>query len=367
MARFQLLAILLLFIFTGCSEEAPGAGAGGGMPPAAVTTAMPVVGDMKEGIHVIGSLVASESALIRSEIAGLLTEVAVKDGQAVKKGQLLFRINHDSLMAELQRAKADVKLREQEKQRMEDLFKRRVNSQYDVDKAVAQLETAKANLTLAQSELAKASIVAPFSGNLGIRKVNQGSYIQPGQELIELVQLNPLYVDFSIPETTLTAISEGTVVDVLVSAISSKPLVAKVTAIEPSVNADTRSVAVRALLNNDDKSLRPGLFAKILLPLKTAEDILWLPEKAIFLNDGKTWVVVNNQGKSKHQQVSIISYQDGKVAIESGITHEDEIVIGGHHKLPFDGMALMVVDGPEKQNKEKTPEKAANDSQQDKQ
>lgn len=368
MARFHVLVILSLFIFTGCSKEEPKSSAGGGMPPAAVATAMPVAGDMKEGIHVIGSLAASESALIRSEIAGILTEVAIKDGQAVKKGQMLFRINHDSLMADLQRAKADVKLREQEKQRMEDLFKRRVNSQYDVDKAVAQLETAKANLALAKSELSKASITAPFAGNLGIRKVNQGGYIQPGQELIELVQLNPLYVDFSIPETTLTAISKGTTVDVLVSAVSQETIQAKVTAIEPLVNANTRSVAVRALINNDDKKLRPGLFAKVLLPLKTAEDILWLPEKAIFLNAGKTWVVVNNDGKSKRKQVSIISYQNGKVAIEKGIAADDEVVVAGHHKVPFDGMPLMVVEGPDKkQDSEKTQEETTDANQKDKQ
>jgi membrane fusion protein (multidrug efflux system) len=149
-----------------------------------------------------------------------------------------------------------------------------------------------------------------------------------------------------MPETVLASITENAAIDIVVPALNEKKVIASVIAIEPLVDVATRSVMVRARVDNKNGLLRPGLFARVLLPLKVAENILWLPEAALFLNGDKKLVLVNDDGKALRKEVVVISYQHGKIAISQGLSASDEVVIAGHHKAPFDGMPLMVVNPP---------------------
>jgi membrane fusion protein (multidrug efflux system) len=349
---FTMFKKLFVLVFSSvlllaCSDEQAGAGAAGQMPPAAVKVALPEPGDMSESLSVVGSLMASESALISAEVTARVEQVVVDDGQSVNKGDTLFKLDSSALSAELKRAKADVKLRSEEKKRMQSLFEKRVSSQYDVDKADAQLDTANANLEFAQARLDKSVITAPFTGRVGIRKVNRGDFIKEGDALIELVKLNPLYVDFNMPETTLSVIAEGSEVLVDVPALEKRGVKAKVVAIEPAANAMTRSIKVRASIDNHELQLRPGLFSRVHLPLKSAAEVLWLPEAAIFLNGDDKLVLINNNGKAMRKKVNTVSYQQGRVAIDGGLDATDQVVIAGHHKVPFDGMPLLVTNQQE--------------------
>lgn len=348
--RISLIALSSLLFMAACSNDKAGkddAGAGqSSMPPAAVTVAMPVVGDMSENMNVVGSLAAYESAVISAEIAGTIKKIHIRDGQKVRKGQTLFSIESESLQAELKNAIATVELRKLEKSRMASLLEQRVTSQYEFDKANTQLLTAEAARDYAQAQLNKAEIKAPFDGHLGIRKANEGAYVKQGAALIELVQLHPLLLDFSVPETALNLIRVNDTLNVSFPAMPEIVGTAKIVAIEPAMNTTTRSVMVRASIDNKNDQLRPGIFARIDLPVKNAKTVLWLPEGALFYQGDKKYVLVNNKGTALRKAVEVGSFQNGQVAILSGLNATDEVVVGGHHKAPFDGMPLMVTNKP---------------------
>ncbi len=316
------------------------------MPPAAVSVQQPVPGEWQEDITIVGSLTASQSALVSAEVAGLLTDMHVRDGQSVERGQILFSLDSATLVAELKKAQALVQLRNEEIKRVQSLFERGVGSQYDLDKAVAELATAQANEDYARAQLAKASIRAPFAGSVGIRKINPGNYVKEGESLIEIVQLNPVMLDFHVPETALSIVMKDQNIDVQIPALN-KTVSARVIAIEPGMTQSTRSVLVRATIDNTDLSLRPGLFARVSLPLDDTESVLWVPESALFYNADKTWLLLNNEGAARRVPVDTAGFRDGRVAIRSGLQRDAQVVVGGHHKAPFDGMPLMVMPPPQ--------------------
>lgn len=337
-----IIAILVTFSLTACLKKADQpAPAAGKMPPAVVLTQKPVAGVMQETISVVGQLTARQQVVVRSELAAQVVAINALDGQQVKKGAKLLTLDAAMLRASLQKVQAQLGLAEQEKQRVDQLFERNVASQYDVDKAEADIISAKANVSLAQTQLQKALIIAPFSGELGIVQVNKGDYVQPGQALVELNNTKQLYVDFPLPETLLGKISKGSEIEFVVPSLA-ESFSAKVLMVSSAVDAHTGSAMLRAMFDNTNKQLKPGLFIKVQLPVTQKQSVLWLPEKALFISGGKQMVLVNNAGKAKRKAVVVASYQQEKIAISEGIDADDDIVIAGHHKAPFDGMPLMV-------------------------
>ena len=332
----------LLSLLLACSDEESATGARQ-MPPAAVTVEKPEPGLMHETITMVGSLKAKNSALLAAEISGRLQAVHIEDAQQVKARQILFEIGSDTLRAELKRAQALVNLRRQEKNRVESLMQKNVGSQNDVDQAIAELLMSEANLELAEAKLDKSIIRAPFAGKLGISDVHRGDYISAGDTLIELVQLDVLQLDFHVPETALSLIQVEDNVAVQIPAISKEAVTATITAVDSSVDIKTRSIKVRALLKNKNGQLRPGLFARIELPVKQDKKVLWVAEAAVFYKGDDTYVLTHVDGKSQRKKISIASRQQGKVAVVEGLNVDDDVVVAGHHKVPFDGMPLMII------------------------
>lgn len=333
---FVLITPLFL---SGCSSDDTAAPMQ--MPPSIVKFATPRETALQETVFMAGSLVASQQVVLSSEREGVIRQILVQGGQQVQAGQLLMQMSNDTARAELKRAQADVNLRQDEAERAKSLLKRNVTSQYDVDKALAQLDTALANEELVNVELDKRKITAPFSGYLGIRKVNVGSYVHKGDVLIELVSLNPLYVDFKIPETAIASVHTGDTLALFIPALANLTPHATIRSISPSVDEQTRTIAVRATIDNADLQLKPGLFAKIQLPLKSRAKVFWLPETAIFQEGDSKMVMLSEAGKARRIKVEVLSYQNGEVAISDGVSASDIIVSEGHHKVPFDGMAVM--------------------------
>ncbi len=360
------LLLICCLLLSACQGDEAADKPASGMPPAAVAIEKPVLDSMQESTVVVGSLSAAQSALLAAEIAGRLEVIHITDGQSVKKGTLLFEVGSDALRAELKRAKALVNLRRQEKNRIESLRQKNVGSQYDVDKAVAELLTAEATLELAQAKFQQSLVRAPFAGQLGIRLANEGAYLDSGTALIELVQLNTLLLDFNVPEKALQTIQVGHQLPVEIPSLNNLATSAEIVAISPSVNVKTRSVQVRAKIDNPDGLMRPGLFARIQLANKSEEQLLWVSEAAIFYEGEDTLLLTHQQGKALRKKVSIASYQNGRVAIRSGLLAEDEVVVSGHHKAPFDGMPLMVTNAAEfaapepEANKASAPNEAVN-------
>lgn len=254
-----------------------------------------------------------------------------------------MKMSRDTALADLKRAKSEVKLRKGEAKRATSLSKNKVNTQYDLEKALADLDTALAKEEVIQAELNKRVITAPFSGQLGIRKVNVGDYVNKGKPLIELVNLNPLYVDFKVPETAISAIIVGQTIDVNIPALAANPgsIKATIKIISPSVDDKNHSISVRATISNTDKKLMPGLFAKIQLPISQSKQVLWLPQTAIFQQGENDFLLLNEEGIARRVIVSVAGYKNEEVAISSGISANDIVVIAGHHKAPVDGMPIM--------------------------
>lgn len=341
----KLIPITIMLMLVACSDnnQDMDTSATEQMPPAAVTLVKPEKGEMLEVITIPGSLVSYQSATISAEIDGIIKEFHVEDGAIVKKGTLLFSIDSATLRAEMQRAEATVNLRMEEKKRAQSLFERKVGSRNEVDQANTQLLTAEADRDYAKAWLEKASIKAPFSGKLGIRKVSAGNYVKTGTGLIDLIQLDPLFLDFSVPETAVSAVAEGMTIDVEIVALDNQIVQARIVALEPAFNVTTRSLGVRAELDNKEGKLRAGSFVRIKLPVKRESKVLWLPETAIFYEGSKHLVMVSNNGKSLRKEVKVASFQNGRAAIVAGLSEQDMVVSAGHHKVPFDGMPLIDV------------------------
>ena len=328
-----------LLLLSACSEQNP-TSASSGMPPAMVSMMAPKSGVLIEALDMPATLSASQHTLLRAERDAVVDQLLFQDGQFVAKDALLIQLDDQIARAELSRATADLKLADEELQRARSLFKRQVNSQFDVDKAQAEFETAQAMLSVANIELSKHAVTAPFAGYLGIRQVNLGDFVSQGDGLIEIVNLDPLYVDFSVPETLLSALSVNADIAITIPALAIDRQ-ATVIALAPSIDTATRAMQVRAKLDNPDKQLKPGLFAKVALTVKQQDQVLWLPESAVFRNGDATQLMLSQDGLSKTVNVEVLSYQNQQVAIGEGLNATDLVVVAGHHKVPFDGMPLM--------------------------
>jgi len=348
-ALFMTLSLSFLLSLSACTDSEKNAEqAGAQMPPAIVNIASPRMGPLVQSIDVVGSLRASQHAMISAERDAVVERVVAPDGAEVDAQQTLIYLDSSIAEAELKRAQAVVKLRQEEADRAKSLQKRNVNSQYEVDKALAELDTALANQEMAQVELSKRRVVAPFSGKLGIRQVNQGSFVREGDALYEIVNLNPLYVDFKIPETVISKVHEGQLLDIAVPALADmQNLQAKVVAIAPSVDVQNRTIQILAEIDNRQGLLKPGFFSRIQLPLQRLENVLWLPESALFKNDDQDLVLLSDEGKARRVAVKVLSFQQAEVAIEleedksDGLKLDSQVVTAGHHKVPFDGMPIM--------------------------
>ena len=201
-----------------------------------------------------------------------------------------------------------------------------------------------ARLLSSQARLSKTTIRAPFDGFVGLRKINIGDYATTGEELVDVVSLDPLRVEFSVPETLLAQIRQQQEIDVTVGAYPNEVFTGIITAIAPQINVQGHSVAIRANLPNPDLRLRPGLFAQIEITLITKPNALVVPEQAIWpIGQDKTVYIVVD-GVAKQRTVQIGQRQPGEVEILSGISEGDEVVTAGQMKI-FDGAAVQTKPG----------------------
>jgi membrane fusion protein, multidrug efflux system len=296
---------------------------------------------MHSSVKAVGTILAEASAVLRAEVPGQVMAIHFSEGQRVKKGAELFSIEATVLNAEVNEAKANAERSTAAFTRAREMYAKKLISANDYDSAQANMNVDVARLLSSQAKLAKTVIRAPFDGFVGLREVNIGDYATVGQAVVAVVQLDPLRVEFSVPETLLPRLAVGQTIDVTVDAYPGESFGGTITAIAPRIDVAGHSVAVRASLPNPSLKLRPGFFVRVSVALAEEANALLVPEEAIWpVGQDKTVFVVVD-GKAQQRTVSIGERLPGQVQILSGLSAGETVVTAGQMKL-FDGAAVQV-------------------------
>ncbi|MGE5266081.1 MAG: efflux RND transporter periplasmic adaptor subunit [Deltaproteobacteria bacterium] len=293
-------------------------------------------------IRAIGSLQSDETVQLAPEIAGRVSEIDFVEGTSVKAGDVLVRLDDALAKAEVKDAEARLSFAEANNERARQLSRTGNVTERSRDEAVTNLETARAAVELAATRLDKHLLRAPFDGIAGVRKVSVGAFVAVGTPVVNIEKIDRLKVDFKVPEIHLNAVSPGQIVDVTVDAIPGRVFEGKIYAINPQVDVNGRALQARALIDNKDLMLRPGLFARILIKGAVQRDAVVVPESAILPRAGDNFVFRVNQGVARQLRVKLGERTAGQVEISEGLAAGDIVVTAGQHKLR-DGTAVESV------------------------
>jgi membrane fusion protein, multidrug efflux system len=337
--------VRLLVVSFLCCAAVPQAFAQGPQVKVPVEAVEVTAGPLSERVTAIGSLISNEAVIVRPEVAGRIAEIGFEEGQPVKKGVLLIRLDDSLNRAEITETEARLDLARRNFTRTEELFSNRIASERSRDEARSALDVSTAALELAKVRLAKMSILAPFDGIAGLRKVSIGDYVNDGQDMVNLENIDPIKVDFRIAEKFLPALRQNQVIQVGVDAYPDRSFEGTVYAIDPRIDAAGRSIVIRARVSNKEGLLRPGLFARVNIILELKPDALTVPEQAIMPRGDSQFVFQVNGDKVKQKQVKIGTRRDGRVEIIEGLAQGDVVVTAGHQKIR-DGAAVVIKEEP---------------------
>lgn len=297
---------------------------------------------LPRSVAAVGSLRSENAVMLRPEVAGRIAEIHFKEGQPVKKGQVVVRLDDSVLRAELQQAQASLNLAASQHRRSNELSRQGFISKQARDEAASQLQLQQAAVSLAKAQLEKTAIAAPFDGLIGLRNVSVGEYVGPGADLVPLESIDPLQVDFRIPEQYLGQVQPGLKLVLRFDALPGVEREGSVGAISPAVDVAGRSILLRANVANPDHLLKPGMFARVQLHFDDAQ-VLSVPESALAPVGQTQYVFRVHDGRVERIGVEIGQRQGGRVEIASGLREGDEVVVAGVQKIT-DGQAVRAVE-----------------------
>ena len=311
----------------GGKGAAPGGKSGGPGAKPKVPVQVYVVAATKLANEVAstGSVLADESVTIQSEISGKITSLNIREGQPVRKGQLLFTINAADVQAQLRKQEYNIKLYQDQEKRQRTLLAKEYISRQEYEQSQNAMLTAQADLQALRVTLQKAYVRAPFDGILGLRNTSVGAYVSPGTAITTLSRVSPVKVDFNVPSRFAESVRVGDPVLVTDEATTRK-IEAKVYAINPQIDPVSRTLPVRATYANKKMELRPGSFVKVNLELGETAEALQIPTEAVVpVASGYTVFTVKN-GKAKIQPVSIGVRSDKVIQITKGLVVGDTVI-----------------------------------------
>jgi membrane fusion protein (multidrug efflux system) len=312
------------------------------MPPIAVATVKARAETWSTSLHAIGTLVPVQGVTLGAEIEGTVVKIAAENGASVAAGDLLVEFDTSVEVSQLAAAEARAELARVNLERNKELWERKAISRLEFDVASAAFKQSGAEMAALQAVIAKKQVRAPFAGRVGIRQVNLGQYVARGAALLPLQRLNPIFVNFSIPQRSLPALSLGQKVGLRVDAFADQRFAATVTAINPEVDPVTRNVTVQATVANDQEVLRAGMFARVEVQLPAGDPVVVLPATAIsYASYGNSVYVVEKLKRTdgteylgaRQQFVRLGATRGDLVAVVSGVKPGEEIVSTGAFKL----------------------------------
>ncbi|MFC7396065.1 efflux RND transporter periplasmic adaptor subunit [Chelatococcus sp. GCM10030263] len=309
----------------------------------------PRQGTSSSDIQAVGGLQSDESVIVSSEIAGRVSEILFKEGEAVEEGAILVKLDGSLTEAELADARARLDLAESNYKRTNALAKSGNATERANDEAFAALATARAAVALMEARFDKLSIGAPFPGVLGMRKVSVGAYLSPGAQIVNLEKIDTLKVDFKVPEIYLAQVSVGQTIELTVDALPGRTFTGTIYAIDPMVDVNGRALTIRARLSNPGLVLRPGLFARITIKGETTQNVVFLPEEAIVPRGKDTLVYQIVDGKAVETKVQLGTRKAGEVEIVDGLGPDAMVVTAGQLRLR-DGAPVEITVGPPRES-----------------
>ena len=323
-------------------------------PPISVTVATAGADQWERRIKAIGNLVAFQGVNVTTEASGVITSINFDSGQRVEEGTLLVELDNRTEMANLEAARARLESENSQYQRLLKLKGQSFVTNNDVDTQAALVDIAEAEVRIAQVALAKKRIYAPFLGELGIRQVDLGEYVAPADNIVTLLSLKRLYLDFTLPEVNFNDLVVNQPLEFKVRSYPQKVFSARVEAWNPQLDVNTRNVAIRAIVENRDGLLAPGMFADITLLSQRREDVLTIPETAVFYNIyGEAAYVLEKppatpEDPDPHyrlaaRQLNVLYRHNGLAGVRSGLNVGDIVVTSGQLKL-YPSLAVAIVD-----------------------
>jgi len=282
---------------------------------------------------------------VRPEIAGRIAQILFKEGERVAKGDVLLKLDDSVQRADLDRARANLTLSKTKHERAIDLRNKGFLASQALDESENNLKVAQADAELMEARLSKATIRAPFSGTIGLRQVSVGDYVKEGQDIVNLESLDPLKVDFRVPEVALSQLRDGQTLQITLDAIPDRAYDGRVYATNPLIDANGRAIVIRAQVPNKDGKLRPGMFARVRLFTSGNRDTLVVPEESLFPLGEDKYVYKVVDGKAQRQKIEIGARREGRVEVLNGLTASDVVVTAGVIKLR-EGVAVQVANTP---------------------
>lgn len=320
-------------------------------PPVAVSATKAVATTWHPVINTVGTLVAVNGVQLNSQQAGQLIKINFTSGQMVKAGDPLVQLDDAIDQQDLLNYSAQLKLAQVSYNRLSKLLSSKVVAQAEVDKAQAKLQEAQSAVNKTKVIINQKNIVAPFAGKIGIRLVNLGQFIAAGTPIVSLQSLDPLYVQFSLPEQNLPQLYVGQDINVKVDGYKGKVFHGKINAINANVNTDTHNILVQATLANPQLILYPGMFANVEVILPSQQQVITVPQTSIYYNlYGDSAFIIKETGKDKKGKpiltakqvfVKVGEARGNEVAILKGISANDEVITSGQLKL-HDGAQVVI-------------------------
>lgn len=329
-----LSATLLISVGCGREEESPSSGRRGGDRVVTVETTTVQEREWQRVARAVGSLAADEQVRVRNEIEGVVREIHANEGDQVEAGQPLVSLDDERARLEVKRAEARHHEAQALLQRREPLYEKNLITEAELISAQAAVQAAEAELGLARRRLADTTVKAPIAGQLGRRHISAGNHAPVGTALFDLVKLDVLKLDVELPERYLPRLEVGQSVRLRTATHPDRSFSGTVYFIDPLINPSTRTVPVRARIDNDDLTLRPNLFVNVELDVDLIEAAVVVPEEAIIADmGGFTMYVVDEEDRAEIRDVKLGEREPDWIQILSGVEPGERIVRVGHQRL----------------------------------
>jgi membrane fusion protein (multidrug efflux system) len=300
--------------------------AGMGLPPATVSTMVVETSAWQPKLSSVGNVRAFRGVELSTEIGGLVQNVAIKSGMDVNEGELLIKLNDASDVAQLNSLKALADLAKVINERDRQQLEIQAISKNVFDTSKADAKSKQAQVEQQTALVAKKNLKAPFSGRVGIVMINPGQFVNPGDKLLTLQTLDPIFVDFNLPQSNAEQIQVGQEIVVTTDAFKGSSFTGKITAVSPKVDTNTRNIQIEAQLANPDKKILPGMFANVNIKLGDEVKMLTLPQTAVTYNPyGSTVFIAKPTGKKDKQGKPALEAQ--QVFVTTGLTRGDQVAI----------------------------------------
>lgn len=337
----RVTSMALLFLLSACGAKDDGRSKDSG-PPATVTVIAVKSEPWRDSIQAIGTAKARESVVISAKQAERISAVRFESGQRVSKGQVLIELDSGTVKAELDEARANLADLEIQVKRVQSLQSRQLIAQSQIDTTVASRNAARARMQAATERLNDRIIRAPFSGVLGLRQVSQGQYVNAGFAMVNLDDLDHMWVDFPVPESLLSKLKTGMTLNLEADAFPNRIFNAQVASIDSRIDVATRAIMVRAGIENSDGLIRPGMMMRVSLQ-QDEIDALVLPELALQQVGNRTFVfIAAEDGTAISRDIGIGSRQAGHVTVNKGLQAGDKVILDGTSKLR-DGQKIKII------------------------